>query len=761
MRDWLGHGLPHARFRAAPLHGGPQAGAASHRRAARRLVGGLFSSDGETAGGLFTDALAAAVSAGAALIRHAVALCETEWRDFLQRHGRARRLFRRYATLLRKRIRAGGPRRAALLAACWSLRERAHLSAVGGAWWPHHCALWALAHNSTYDGDARLDWLVVGRGLWAKWHAWRRLGIESAAVAAAGDTTAAAVTGADLPPRIITLRCIASRAAAATRRAFDVPRRTTSGTKRADLQVARAARAMQRFLDGDTIHGDAPRDAQHEVHVEVGGRSRRPRGARKRARLAENKRVERGAQADHLNGWSTSAVLDVRPRAGSRGGALEALIDWKGEWEPWWLPVNRSWIPDEATRREAREMHKARRPAPQRQAAPAAPTARARERNVRASVLHTRMAQDVDLAEEAELRRLEAGRSDERSNDWSEDEGDGEASRAGRAEDGASGQGQVRAAHVDLRSDDSGSDADEGGQAARGAHAAHRRPSAASAGDGDGDDSDDSGNSDDADDSDVECEGDAAGGGEGAHSPAAAREQAASCYSRACALRDAGGDERQWQRLMRHAALTRRRAERHMHEPLRYTTARHAPCERCGLFATHALCPTCTRGTLGGSRGDEIPQATVLLALCSAPTLEALAHVAPELDVTGDGSCWAYGILALGGLAHAWGAADRGCAPTRAQRCADVALRTAAQRLRLDWRSWRLGRPPTRVTDDVSVPAHTVATCNLSRWQTYYTAASSPSRKEAVATLQACSTSTVPALAVRAGGGAEGAARRR
>ena len=402
---------------------------------------------------------------------------------------------------------------------------------------------------------------------------------------------------------------------------------------------------MQRFFVEGTVHGGERRDGDAEVHVAVGTNHRAPHGAAKRARVAQNRRVAGGSQADHTGGWGTRDILDVRRRATNGGLALEALVDWEGdEWEPSWVPVNLGWMHADRCR-EARELYESRQPpAP----APAPPTALARARNVRARVLHARIAADVDSREEAELRRLEAGRADARDD-------------AGSEAEMQSVDASLEPSWIDLAEDSDGDGA------------AATDPSSI----------DLAGASDDDD-----APADAGAGAEDAgpvaaarldlQSLAAARAREADRYAHACALRDAfGGAGDDWVAMMRRATVERRRLERHLREPLRFRTPQHVQCSGCGWHGVSALCPTCTRHTLGGDDGDELRD-TALRALCTAPTLEALAGVAPEHDVVGDGSCWAYGVLAAGGLACAHlGPVG---APSRAQRCADVALRVRIRR---------------------------------------------------------------------------------
>ena len=436
VREWLVWSRPSAaRYRQAPRHG--EADAALTRTSgalaqARGFVGGLFDPGTTKASGQFKAALANAISAGAELIRGALVACEETWGERLKALAISRRVFRRYATKLRDQVRKGGPRRAALLAHAADVRDRARTAGVGLGWAAEHAAAWARCREAAADDTLSLhmQWWLAAKVLRARLRAWTRLGWVTCRAAGRGwDARVLTVTGAALPARQIDRGTLVDRASSAMRRAVALarPARVRDGAHAHRAEI----RAMARFVGGGTVHGGELRDVrQGALHI-TAGRCRVLPGEAKRARAATGRRVRRGQEAGRRDEWSTRAVLDVRRRTDQHGTpipgrALEALIEWEGDWPHTWVPVNPTWIPSAVLRREVRDMYSARQG---QRAALAVPTERALARAVRGSTAAARRTA-VDPGGVDEIAQYLADRESDEApivDDASDDGGDGGA----------------------------------------------------------------------------------------------------------------------------------------------------------------------------------------------------------------------------------------------------------------------------------------------------------------------------------------------
>ena len=437
---------------------------------------------------------------------------------------------------------------------------------------------------------------------------------------------------------------------------------------------------MRNWRATGTVHGGPAESIVRTLHIVCGRMQARP-GAAKRARLAHNRRVERGQQSDHHQQWSVDCVVAVRRRPLCKGFALDACLRWVGDWEDTWTPVNKVWMPSAALRAEARAMFsRSLQPAsggvpPVTRPRGDLPSSRTRAAVARGLYANPAQGADDEFADLRELIGQKRARLAAETEVWR----DVHADMKTRMDTG------VRVNYDLVKGGGAGASNAEGALSPL-----------ASDSDLDSEDSSRHGNGGGQESSDVDSEGSGASRGSTASSdlqegtayakkPAGVRlrlererDDATIAYAYERRVRDADQLIRAPRVATRLSQL--RKAQRSLvtagysgHQRAGAAT-RQGVCEVCGDVPAGPLCGACTCAVLGLRVGG-----AALRDFCRAPSCEALAHVLQEVDVAPNGSCWSFAALAQVGTVDHVASDDR---PPRASRASSQLCPSADDRLR-------------------------------------------------------------------------------
>ena len=445
------------------------------------------------------EALAVVADRAECMMEAAHEACELMHGAEVRSRELACRVFLRYVRRLGARVRDAGPGKAGRLREAYHLAVRVEGFAPGIGQRAYAtqvlAAVVAAGVNCTDSGRvcrpaSRISWWILWRFLLWRLRVWDRLGVvvarhqagdveaywnacaTQAGAAHGGWAGAYGVTG-----RVETRRQIVMRTRLAGERAARLPLSAAKLRKLRSVRAAAEARAdavrahdaqWLNWSSGLGVAGGAIDDVEWHLHVDLGeGRARK--GAKRRKREADNRGVRAGRLPDSRQAWSVDSVLDVR-RRGCRGFAIDALLRWvspdaETPWVDDWVPLNAYWMPSKELRAEAWAMWRGRfamqapRPATADQEGsrwntrephhlrPRGGVGSKRPRGAAAAsraTAYSRTEEDVDVQEEAELRRLEDGPRHKRSgpelaaDGWGSDDGESggvEVAEADRGEE--------------------------------------------------------------------------------------------------------------------------------------------------------------------------------------------------------------------------------------------------------------------------------------------------------------------------------------